>query len=436
MRRSWFKRSGICLLLACTFIINGCEVVQDPKLLMSVPKLPEEQANLMSIINAQLPEGAEKVRPNNSSDGSAVRMADLDGDGKAEAIVFYEVPDSEVRLHGMILKSDGKEWTKVADFEGGGVSLDYVETVDLTRDNRLDLLVGYGSQDQDSLNKGMVVYSFVNNRIEKIFEQPYSQIVINDLDGDSKKELYIVSQHKGKPPVLSQYQYIDQKLTKTAEIQMDVQVNLVYNMVSGLISKDKRGLVLDTVTGSNYYMSVALLCEDGQFYEAFPKEKTIRSQSYPSTDVNNDGIIEFVKNETPQGWDIFREYEIPYFLDYYQWDGKEKLTLVQKQYRDYADRFHFAIPTSWYGRVSIDTKSDRDEYLRFIDYQTNETLAEVKFFSVENWERYKNKWTYLAAYGDEVIGILSKEQLKLNDGSLKLPELEHEGEQQEKKSTK
>ncbi|SMG24265.1 FG-GAP repeat domain-containing protein [Paenibacillus aquistagni] len=428
MRRSWFRRSAICLLLACTFIINGCEWVQDPKLLMSVPKLPEEQANLMSIINAQLPEGGEKVRPNNSTDGSAVRMADLDGDGKAEAIVFYEIPDSDVRLHGMILKSDGKEWKKVADFEGGGVRLDYVETVDLTRDNRLDLLVGYGSQDRDSLNKGMVVYSFVNNRIEKIFEQPYSQAVIDDLDGDSKKELYIVSHHKGKPPLLSQYQYMDQKLTKTAEIQMDVEVNAVYNMVSGLISKDKRGLVLDLSVGANYYASIGLLCLDGQFIEAVPMENTIRSKSYSSTDINNDGIIEFVKNETPQGWDIFREYEVPYFLNYFQWDGKNELKLVQKQYRDYSDRFHFTIPTSWYGRVSVDTKSDRDEYIRFIDYQTNETLAEIKFFSIENWERYKNKWTYLAAYGEEVIGILSKEPLKLNDGSLKLPELEQDSE--------
>nr|WP_275444556.1 hypothetical protein [Paenibacillus sp. ACRRX] len=425
MRSVRSRRSVWIVLVVFTFLLSGCEWVQDPKSLLSVPRLPDEQASLMSIITSHLPEGGAIIRPTNSSDNSAIRIADLNNDGQAEAIVFYETPDREVRIHGMILQSDGKTWSKTVDFDGEGVKLDRVDIVDLTNDNTLDLVIGYSYPESDS-NKGMIIYSFNNNQLTKIFEQPYAQYVIDDLDRNMKNELYVVTNHKSKPPVLSQYKYDEDKLKKMTEKVMDNEINGFLNVMSGYISKDKRGIVMDANAGANYSFTIAVtLSESGELKEVFPKDLTIKKRTILSSDINADGIIEIPIPERPEGWeDYYEEYEIPFFQSYYQWDGKNDLRLVQKQFRDYMERFHFTIPVSWYGRVSIDTKSNINEYLRFIDFNTNETLAEVRFFSVETWERYKDKWTYLAAYGDEVIGIYSKEQLRLNDGTPKLPTVE------------
>ena len=428
------RRSGLVLALFA-LLLNGCEVVQDPKSLLSVPKLPEEQANLASIVYSHLPEGGIIVRPTNSTDGSKIRIADLNNDGRAEAIVFYETPDRDVRLHGMILESNENNWNVAAEFDGEGVVLDRVDIVDVTGDNTLDIIVGYGSPDTSS-NKGMVIYTFENNQLKKIFEQPYSYYVIDDLNGDLIHELYMVSYRKSKSPVLSQFQYIDNKMTKAAEKQFDTEIVGVSNLLSGHLSKDQRGIVIDAILEPAQYVTMAFsLSTDGQFDEVFPKELTIKNIMYLSEDVNSDGIIEIAIPESPQGWEYYEDYETPHFTNYYQWDGNQGVILVQRQYRDHLERFHFTIPLSWYGRVSIDTRSRMDEYLRFYDVQSNDTLAEIRFFSVDTWDRYKEKWTYLAAYADEVIGIYSKEDLNINDGYTKLPDVETEEPSDSKVST-
>lgn len=421
-------RKGLILALL-TMLLAGCQWVQDPKSLLSVPKLPKEQANLASIVYSQLPEGASIVQPTHSSDGSKIRIADLNDDGRAEAIVFYETPDREVRLHGMILESDVDSWKVAAEFEGEGVKLDRVDIMDVTGDNTLDIIIGYSSADPTA-NKSMVIYSFHDKALKKIFEQPYSQYVIDDLDRNMKSEIYVLINRKSKSPVvLNQFGYKDNKITKLSEKQMDPEIAGVSNMISGHLSKDRRGIVIDAIADPNYALTMAYSIDsNGDLYEVFPKDLTIKSWLTLSEDVNSDGIIEVAIPEKPLGWELHEEFKVPFFTNYFQWDSDKGLKLVQRQFRDHYERYHFIIPLSWYGRVSIDTKSRVDEDLRFYDIHSNETLAEVRFFSVEAWDRYKDKWTYLAAYGDQVIGIYSKEPLNLNDGNTKLPDVEEDKE--------
>ncbi|MGG4396275.1 hypothetical protein ABEX25_18390 [Paenibacillus thiaminolyticus] len=425
MTMRWI-RSVSLLLLAC-ILLSGCDWLEDPKSLMSMPRLPEDKAKIMTIISSQMPKEAEMLRPANAEDASAIRLADLNNDGRADtAIVFYETPDKDVRLHGLVFHSDGETWNKVVEFDGVGVSLDRVELVDLTHDNKLDLVVGYGGSDKD-LNKGLVVYSFTQDGIVKIFEQPYSQFVIDDLNGDGKNQLYIVNNRRDMPPVLAMYDFKDGKMAKQNELTLDKDVNMYTNMISGYISKNQKGIVLDAVAGANYGVTdIIKLTEDNQLVSILPEEMAIKPYNIASGDMNGDGIIEIAIPEMPSGWDIYESYVIPYFTSYYQWDEKNGLKLVEKQYRDYEERFQLKLPNSWYGRVTIDTKSKKDEYIRFMDMHTNETLAEIKFFNPEMWETYKEKWTYLSSYGDTIIGVFSKEPLRLNRGTPKIPDMDRE----------
>lgn len=136
--------------------------------------------------------------------------------------------------------------------------------MDLTHDNKLDLVVGYGGSDKD-LNKGLVVYTFTQDGIVKIFEQPYSQFVIDDLNGDGKNQLYIVNNRRDMPPVLAMYDFKDGKMAKQNELTLDKDVNIYTNMISGNISKNQKGIVLDAVAGANYGVTdIIKLTEDNQ----------------------------------------------------------------------------------------------------------------------------------------------------------------------------
>ncbi|MMZ62521.1 hypothetical protein D1872_247340 [compost metagenome] len=83
---------------------------------------------------------------------------------------------------------------------------------------------------------------------------------------------------------------------------------------------------------------------------------------------------------------------------------------------DLSGRFYFNLPKSWWGNVTIDTKSDPNEHLWFIKTDSGEKVAEIRFFTLSEWERYKIDWELLARDNDKVIGFLSYTEAKINKG--------------------
>jgi len=91
-----------------------------------------------------------------------------------------------------------------------------------------------------------------------------------------------------------------------------------------------------------------------------------------------------------------------------------------QQYMDMAGRFYFNFPKEWQGNVTIDTKSDKNEHLIFVKIDTNEPVAEIRFFTLSEWERNKGDWELLARDADKVIGFLSHTDLKVNKGETEI----------------
>lgn len=431
IRRTVWGRA--LFLLSATVLLSGCQLLQDPKTLLSEPNLPADKANLKAIINRQLPEGASMIGPRN--DASKIHFTDLDNDGQGEAIVFYETTDKDVRIHGMIFKSIGGAWKKLFDFDGEGIQIDRVDLIDITGDKKLELVVGYNSNNTE-LNKGLIVYTLTDTGIKKLFEQPYSYYIIDDLDESGENRLYILNNRLQQGPILTVYEFQLDKMFKLHERILASATTSYTNMVSGLISKKRKGIVLDANdVDRNYYISNIIslnkerklesLLADDSADKLMGKGNQIPSSklNIPSADMNGDGIIEIPIPVMPPGWDLCEPYKIPYFTRFYQWDGKRGLRFIEEQYRDYMDRFDLKFPNCWFNRVTVDTKSNKNEMLHFVDIRTNETLAIVRFFSRESWEVHKKNWTHLSSYGDKTIGLSSKYPLKTNEGLPKIPEL-------------
>lgn len=413
----------IFFLLIIHSLCSGCSGLQNPNLLLRVPSLPTEKENLKNMIEAQLPEGATMIRPRNTNDVSTIRIADLNNDGLGEAIVFYETPDKDVRIHGMIFKNKGNTWLKVLEFDGEGIQLDRVELVDITGDNQLELIVGYGRSDSE-LNKGLIIYKFTITELIKLFEQPYSLFVIDDLDQTGINKLFITHNRIDQTPLLTAFQYQGKQLVKLHELEFNKEATSCTNMVAGFINKHRKGLVLDAAAGTNKYITDIIVLHNKHLMGSLLQVNVpVRHEDIPSFDINRDKIIEVAIPETPSGWESHEYYEIPHFTNYYQWDDKNGLKLVEKKYRDRMNRFEFTFPKSWYGRVTIDIKSNKEEMLRFIDIYTKEPRATIRFFHVEVWDYYKEKWTYLSSFGDKIIAIYSKEPLKMSKGPVTTPAL-------------
>ncbi|MCZ4150589.1 hypothetical protein BZG21_40080, partial [Escherichia coli] len=99
-------------------------------------------------------------------------------------------------------------------------------------------------------------------------------------------------------------------------------------------------------------------------------------------------------------------------------DGNEGKKFVNFQYRDDANLFHLNLKPEWYGKITIDTKSEKGKYIRFKMIDSDETVGEIRYFTMSQWEQEKGKkWKEITRTSDRVIASRGA-QLDGNDGLL------------------
>lgn len=389
---------------------------------MNIPRLPEDKENLKSLIMSQLPDGASIIRPTNLNDTSAIRIADLNHDGVSEAVVFYRTPDQAVRIHGMIWESTGGTWEKKLEFDGEGQELDSFDLVDITHDGSVELVVGYSNGDVEVMN-GLIVYQYKDNQLQKVLEKPYTDYVINDLNGDNKFEITTLMFKPGQTAELSSIQYNEHvnKFELLSTLELDPNVSGYYNVITGKVAENVQGIVLDAGIGAHSAYTDVVVMKNNTLTKVLSAEQTYKPYATISSDEDKDGIIEIALMETPYGWEDVALSSIPWFITYHRWDGEQGLQFVLEQYRDLQDRFYFNFPPEWHHKVTISRDSELEKYLNFINIETGETMAEIRFFSLSAWERNHEDYKLLARTEEHVIGLRSKVDLNAGKGKVEIP---------------
>ncbi|MNB70674.1 FG-GAP repeat protein [compost metagenome] len=396
-------------MLALT-LLSGCTFISDPVSRMKTPRLSEDKATLMAAINS-----LKLVRPTNDDD-SSIRTEDLNGDGVEESLVFYETPGEAVQIHGMILAKQGDSWVKKLTFDGAGTVLESVEIRDVTGDGIPEIVVGY-SRGDEGLQKGLVVYSYSGNTLEEKLTLSYTKYVIDDLNGDGKDDITVVSLKRNESSTLTTYQYSSGAFKELDRLEnLDPYINNYYNIVVGKVAQNKEGIVLDAAVNSHSAYSYMVVMENNRFRVVLSgDDHTFKDSRIPSTDIDGDGIIEIGLMERPSGWEDVDADAIPWFYSYYKWNGKEGLIFALQQYRDPSDRYTLDFPPSWHGKVTVDPKSVQNQYLRFILSDTGETVAEISFFSAEEWDLMKgNGWQLWGRDADRIIAYRGKLEQNAN----------------------
>ncbi|NWL90149.1 hypothetical protein DMN77_21595 [Paenibacillus sp. 79R4] len=405
--RRWLTICSGCLLL---LLLSGCSIIDDPKALMRTPQLSSDRESLFNVINVETK--GSIIAPKDVK--SSIRTADLDNDGVKEAIVFYETPDETVRIHGMILKQEGDSWSVKVRFDGEGQNLETFDLKDLGGDGRLNIIAGFSGGGED-VQKGLTVYSYDGEKVDNLLTLPYSNFLIDDLNQDGQLDITVINLKREQNATVTTYQLSGSSFKELDQIQLDDAVEEYYNTVSGNITPKLRGIILDASFGAHYAYSHMLVMKNGKFEDLVPSQDfTFKNYPVYSGDVDGDGILEVARSEKPIGWEE-PPYDMPLF-SYYQWDEGVGWKFVKQQYMDPSGRFYFNFPKEWTNNVTIDPKSNPDEHLWFVKVDSGETVAEIRFFSLSEWENYKEQWELLAWDYDKVIGFYSKTNMKVNKG--------------------
>lgn len=139
----------------------------------------ERAAALINFVQKSLPMGAVLVNAQNPYEEMPVKMLDIDGDGMPEIIAAYKWQGNPFVL---VLKNYNNFWYKIADIEGQGYKVNYLNFADVTGRGIKDIIIGW---QVGAVWSELNIFQFRNAQLYRIVKDViYSRIEVENMLGE------------------------------------------------------------------------------------------------------------------------------------------------------------------------------------------------------------------------------------------------------------
>lgn len=229
---------GAALTLGITMLC-GCVMTVDE--MYCLPRRSEGYTNLQSVMEAAMGDMAFSA-PISGENQQPVQMADLNGDGVEEVIVFAK-GTQEKPLHIMIFSREAENYQLYAAIDTTGTAFDRVDYVQLDDAPGMELIVG--RQVQNQILRSLSVYGFSGSAPERLLTAGYQRYLTCEMNGgDEKKEIVTLGPGAAEtdPAAVQVYAMMRGQLALAGEARASVPMDQVKRVVSGKLSDGKRAV--------------------------------------------------------------------------------------------------------------------------------------------------------------------------------------------------
>ena len=429
MKRKKYWLLGVLALLL-TLVLTGC-FVKTMDELYTLPKHSDEYNDLQNAIDGLMAQGAAYSAPVSGANQQSVQLADLDGDGQDEAIVFLKT-GGDKPLGAYIFDLVDGAYQNIAVIEGGGTAFASAEYAQLDNEGGVELLLGRKLSDQVIQTLG--VYSLTDGHVVELMSASYSAYTLADLDGDGKKDIFLVRFDAEQPQGVAElYRYHDGQMEREPEAQLTAGVQSVRRIVVGDLTRNVPAVFTAGSDPEAGIVTDVFAFRGGSFQNVTRAEEsravqTVRNYYVYATDIDTDGLIELPElaplartEESDEGDSLIRWYNL---------DLAGNRTVKQTTYHNFSAGWYVKLPEEWVGHLTV-TRGDEVSGVRgqvfsgfFYDPEKAEPIFTIYAFTGEDRAQLaaadgrfvlseKGDVTYAAALGtDRRARSLTEEDLK------------------------
>ena len=298
---------ALALLLACA---TGCGAgfTLNPQDLYGLPKLPAKYTELNNRINAILGGGAEYAAPVSGANLQPVQLADLDGDGREEAVAFFRNAGDEKPLKIYIFNAKEDTYDLSAVIEGSGTAIYSVAYSDMDGDGRTELAVGW-RVNADLL--ALTVYALHPEGPEELVRTDYVRYSIVDMDRNDLQELVVLRANQEGEAVADYYGWQDGGLAVKSSARISItmaELSQQGRVSPGTLEDGLPALFITGVTEVPRAITDILTLRNGELANVAVSDTTGVSAEiapfcslYPA-DINGDGVTEVPRPEPLPNW--------------------------------------------------------------------------------------------------------------------------------------
>lgn len=351
-------KNRIWLLLLLCLLLTGCAVPRVDQL-YAVPARPQSYSDMQAVFDSAM-EGLDYTAPRNGENIQTIQMADLDGDGIREYLIFAR-SDGDKSLKILIFAQSGDHYALTDTIACSGASFDQVEYAQMDGLGGAELLVGTRISEQ--VYRSAVVYRYEAGKASLVLSTSYVKYLTCDLNSDGLRELLVL-----KPGVTDRDRgaaalcWVSDGVGKRSdEVPLSCPVEQVDRILPGELSSGAQSVFL---SGEDPEAGVVtdVLAMDGQTLRnaalesptGTKVEKLGDYRLYPM-DVDGDGVVELpqlVKARDPNGALNQR------LIRWYALDAKGRETDRGYTWHDFENGWYLLLDDAWVPNLRISQETD------------------------------------------------------------------------------
>lgn len=366
------KKILFLLTLVTALLLSGCAMrtVED---MYTPPKRSEEYKELQASIDMAM-YGLTFSSPQSGENQQTVQLADLDGDGSDEYLVFAKGA-SEKPLQVLIFKQDEDGKVRTLDTIGSnGLAFEQVEYMEFDDHPGCELVVGI--QVSSQVLRSVAVYSFSNGEAELLLLNGYSKFLACDLDEDGSKELMVFRPGEAETErgMAVLYGYRDGQIVRSVETELSENPAQIRRILSGKLQGGTPAVFVASSTNVNEIVTDIFSLVDGRLTniafsgDADTSIRTLRNFYVYADDIDGDGVVELPSLITMKPVSLWRDEDQKFLLRWFSLDEKGWEIDKLFTYHNYVGGWYLRLGSGWANRVSVDPGEGR-----YVFYVWNES---------------------------------------------------------------
>lgn len=352
------KRIVSVLALAVAMLLSGC-AMRTVDEMYAIPKRSAEYNNLQSAIDSAM-YGLTYSAPVSGDHQQSVQMADLDGDGVEEYLVFAQGPSAKPLQILIFRQAEDGACKLVEVIENAGSAFEQVEYVNMDDKPGLELVVGRRVSDQ--IPRSLSVYSFREGDSSLMLMVGYSRFLTYDLDRDGLGELMVIlpGDINGGRSAAVLYGTEGDNVERSVEVEMSEDASHIKRMTLGTLQGGDPAVFVSSTTDENAIVTDVFSIKEGRLVNISGNEDldtsvgTLRNYYVYAEDIDDDGVIELPGFISTKKLSFSTDDQRKSLIRWFAMDleGRE----VDKLYtfHNYLGGWYLELESSWAPRVAVE----------------------------------------------------------------------------------
>lgn len=324
-----------------------------------LPKHSESYNNLQSAIDSAM-EGLSYSAPLTGENQQNVQMADLDGDGEEEYILFAKSGE-EKPLRILVFRVIDGQCLLVSTVGSNGSAFDVVEYADM--DGRPGLEMVVGRQLSDQLVRSVCVYTMRDNDIVQLVSVNYTKLLTVDLDGNHQSELMVIrpGAEQNGMGVVELYAVKNNAIERYNEVTMSQPADklkrvILGNLDGGFPAVFTASTVDDTAIITDIYAVVdGMLTNIAMSNESGTSIQTMRNFYVYADDLDSDGVVELPSLITMKPLEGKHSEDRHHLIRWYAITQAGEEVNKLHTFHNFVGGWYVQLNSRWAQRVTVET---------------------------------------------------------------------------------